>query len=542
MFKVGLVDNVNTDMVHAILRVGSITFMIGYVAVGLAVGFAGPETKWLFIPGALSLVFSIGFLVAVRMGDAGKGWRHWLVMAHDYAAITLAMVVGGAEESIFFTFAICAIVGHGLRYGVASLWGATIMAVTSIALTTLFNSYWRGNPFLGLTLGSTAILMPVYVHTLLKRLQEAYKAEREASLSKSRFLAQASHDLRQPIHAISLFTACLREAGLDSDEVKMVENIDRSLVSVSRLFKSLLDVSTLDSGKVIPNLEIVSIADVIDDVVRTNGELAQRAGCQLKVVQRSDHIRTDRGLLTTILQNLVSNAIKYAPGSAILIGCRRRGSSISIEVCDQGPGISEEHQKMIFDEFYQIRERGDRDVDGVGLGLPIVRRLAKLLRLDVSLHSVVHRGTRVQVKGLQIVDRPSRPTTRVAQVTPSVIAGLRILLVEDDHDVMVATASLLRKWGCDVQAELSIPTMTECDLLITDYDLGGKQTGTDCIERVRAQSGWPVPAIILTGHDVGRVREELPDQTVPVLSKPVRPTELRSVVVSMAMEAAEIAD
>lgn len=389
-----------------------------------------------------------------------------------------------------------------------------------------------------LTLVATTVMVPAYIYVLLGRLRKAYDAAQDASLSKSRFLAQASHDLRQPIHAISLFTACLRDASLQPKELQMVENIDRSLQSVSRLFKSLLDISTLDSGRVTPKYEKIAIAEVIDDVVRQNYETAQLSGVDLRVVKCSATVEIDRALLTTMVQNIVNNAVKYAAGREILIGCRRRQGRLAVLVYDRGPGISPEHQGKVFEEFYQIRERGDKDVEGVGLGLPIVRRLGRLLDVDVSLYSVPGKGTCVSLGNLPIVHKQAAVAARSVAGQPAVVSGLRVLLVEDDEAVLVATANLLRKWGCEVQAEESIPSQVQpFDLLITDFDLGNGMTGTECIHAMRQLAGHDVPVVVMSGHDEARVRDDLGSPKIPILSKPVRPAELRSVVMANSLKA-----
>ncbi len=490
-----------------------------------------------YVPYSLGLIYWIGR----QPGD--KPLRRILTMGMDYTAMTLTFSVGSASIMPLFAILIWVTVGNGLRFGTSYLVGSTALALLAIAIGAVMNDYLHGQPHLVAAMVATTLVVPGYVYILQDRLQRAYKAAQEANLSKSRFLAQASHDLRQPIHAISLFTACLREAGLKSRELQMVDNIDRSLQSVSRLFKSLLDVSTLDSGKVAPKWEVVSVGEILEDVLRQNAESAQRSGGVLRCVACRRYVRIDRGLLTTMLQNIVNNAVKYAPGSDILIGCRRSGDALAIDVYDRGPGIDEAHQANIFEEFYQIRQRGDRDVEGVGLGLPIVRRLATLLGLQVTLHSHVGRGTRVRIDGLRLIERePSNAhgaNLPVSQAYSS-IRGLRVLLVEDDAAVLAATASLLERWGCRVQAELAIPkTVGHCDLIVTDYDLGGGVTGIECITAIRRQLGWRVPAVVMSGHDAGRLHEDLDDAKIPILSKPVQPTELRSVISAETLDMAE---
>lgn len=486
--------------------------------------------------------YSFGLIYWISRQPGNKPLRRALTMGMDYTAMALTFSVGSASVMPLFAVLIWVTVGNGLRFGTPYLAGSTALALLVLIISAFTNDYLRMEPHLVATLAATTLVVPGYIYILQDRLQRAYKAEQEASLSKSRFLAQASHDLRQPIHAISLFTACLRDAGLQPKELQMVDNIDRSLQSVSRLFKSLLDVSTLDSGKVVPKWEIIEANEILEDVVRQNAEAAQRSGGQIRYVGSRDLIRIDRGLLTTMLQNIVNNAVKYAPGSDILIGCRRSGASLAIEIYDQGPGIDIMHQARVFEEFYQVRQRGDRDVEGVGLGLPIVQRLATLLGLHVVLRSRVGFGTQIRIEGLHLAGRERERLRQPQGAAPqqrgySGLAGLQVLLIEDDAAVLSATANLLRRWGCEVQAELAIPGgIAPCDLLVTDYDLGGGVTGTECIEAVRARLGWHVPAVIMSGHDAARLRDDLDDPDIPILSKPVQPAELRSVLSAKALD------
>jgi signal transduction histidine kinase/CheY-like chemotaxis protein len=531
----------DTERSQAIVRV-IVVAVLGIYILPMAASQETPtEADWLFVIYAFYIPFSFLILGWIVRRPGVNHWRRALTVSHDYGSMTVGMIVGGAALVPVFAILLWVTVGNGLRYGGQYLRISTGMALLSVGAVTYFNEYWRANPYMVLTLLCTALLVPMYIYVLLARLHRAYEAAQEASLSKSRFLAQASHDLRQPIHAISLFTACLREAGLRPNELQMVDNIDRSLASVSGLFKSLLDVSTLDSGRMVAKIEPVRICEVIEDVVRQNSEVAQRQGVQLLVVKSKAVVEVDRTLLTTILQNVVSNALKYAPHGRLLIGCRRRNGTLALEVHDEGPGISDEHIPHVFDEFYRVKERGDRDVEGVGLGLPIVRRLARLMDLEASLLSKIGTGTCVVISGLRVKSQTGIPALKPAARLSAPAEGLRVLLVEDDEAVLLATASLLERWGCLVQAELAIPInpdLAQCDLLITDFDLGNKTTGTDCIARVREFNGWKVPAVIMSGHGDARIREEVDDPDIPIMSKPVRPAELRSVLLLTSLQTA----
>jgi signal transduction histidine kinase/CheY-like chemotaxis protein len=462
--------------------------------------------------------------------------RRLLSMALDYSAITFAMSVGGEALLPVYSALLWVTVGNGVRFGPRYLVIATGFALISLAVTTYWSAFWQDNFYVVLTLVLTTLLVPAYIHRLLTRVHGAYQAAMEANLAKSRFLAQASHDLRQPIHAISLFTACLRDAGLDREGRQMVENIERSLQSVSSLFRSLLDVSTLDSGKVAPIMEAIPVGKLIEDNVRQNAQAAEWARVTLRFVSSSCYVRADAALLSTMIQNIVNNALKYAAGRPVLIGCRRSRGRLRIEIHDQGGGIREEYLPRVFDEFYRVRERGDKDVEGVGLGLSIVRRLAELMGLSVSIHSGPDKGTTVVIAGLEIMPAPAVSTRSAVARPSSVIAGMRILLVEDDEEVLLATSTLLRKWGCVVHARTTPPVeRTDYEILLTDYDLGEGKTGADCIAQVRRLNEHPVSAVIMTGHNEQRVRAELDDKTIPILAKPVRPAELRSILNARAL-------
>lgn len=471
-----------------------------------------------------------------------KPWRRVLGMGGDYSSMTLAMVAGGAYTVVVYATLLWVTVGNGIRFGGKYLLAATLCALLALTLATIFNDYWQSEPSMVIALYMTTLMVPAYIFVLLKRLQVLHEAAVEANIAKSRFLAQASHDLRQPIHAISLFISCLRDAGLGREERQMVESIDRSLHSVARLFRSLLDISTLDSGKVEPSVAPVAVGGLLTDLGHQNAQAAEWANVQLTVMPCNCYVMTDDVLLTTMIQNVVTNALKYAPDGRVLVGCRRQGNKLAIEIHDSGPGIAEEHQARVFDEFYQVRERGDRDIEGVGLGLPIVRRMAGLLGLSVTLRSTPGKGTAIIIGGLAVVDPPRMSWRRrpAAAVPSTATHGLRVLLVEDDAEVLHATAALLGRWGCIVQAETAPPgTPGAWDVVVTDFDLGGKRTGSDCIALVRRMARQHIPAIVLTGHDEGRVRAELQDGNIPVLSKPVRPAELRSVLSSVVVAAAK---
>jgi CheY-like chemotaxis protein/anti-sigma regulatory factor (Ser/Thr protein kinase) len=268
---------------------------------------------------------------------------------------------------------------------------------------------------------------------------------------------------------------------------------------------------------------------LLQDVVKQNTEAARWAGVELRLRACPYWVNVNPGMLTTMVQNLLSNALKYAPGQPVLIGVRRQGKGLAVVIYDKGRGIASEHLPEVFKEFYRVRHVRDKDVEGLGLGLSIVKRISQLLNVDIHIRSTVGQGTKVAISGLeQAAPRASAPRVSGARDR---LNGLRVCLVEDDANVLMATSALLEKWGCDVQGHSDGEGLSsDCDIVIADFDLGTKVSGAECIAAIRAQRGWEVPALVITGHDIERIRQSLQNMNVSVLAKPVRPPELRAVL------------
>lgn len=490
--------------------------------------------------------FAILFLTAaatllwhVRRRPGVYPLRRLYAMFQDYSSIGFAMIMGGEYMLPIYGLLLWVTVGYGMRYGPRYLALATSLALATLAVTAYLTPYWRAHPYMTFTLALTAVIVPIYASVLLQRSQKAHQAAETVTLAKSRFLAQASHDLRQPIHSISLFTACLRDMELTKEAQDMVDNIDKSLSSVTHLFRSILDSYTLSSGKVVPRPRKVSVQDLLEGIVQRNLESARWAGVTLRMRTAHHHVIADRELLSTVVQNFISNAIKYGPNRPVLIAARRRRGKLAIEVYDQGRGIESKHLPHLFEEFYRVRQVRDKDVEGVGLGLPIAKRISELMGLAISITSRIGRGTVAAIEGLTLTDPPQM--AEVPQSDPAVagpLHGLRILLIEDNEGALLATAALLKKWCCEVQTATGVPTgKIDCDLVVSDYDLGTDFSGADCIAQIRESAGCMIPAVLITGHDQDAVRQEIGDIDIPVLAKPIKPAELRSMLASLKLTA-----
>jgi len=340
-------------------------------------------------------------------------------------------------------------------------------------------------------------------------LQRTSSELAEAQEEKSRFLAQASHDLRQPIHAIGLFVEYLHGMRMGRDGREVLHNIDRSVESLTRLCRSLLDLSALDVGRVKPEIGPVSLGEVMGEVVRQANEAARARNITIRFRPSRRWVRSDPTLLHTMVQNLVSNAIKYAPGAQLLVGVRRRNGMLSIVVADTGPGIARKDRHRIFKEFVQIETPDTVEADGL--------------------------GSAFSIDGL--AETSPAPTSRRQAPTGQVrlLEGLRILVVDDDRAVRDSTVQLLTRWGCVVRATDRLTHMTrsgEFDFVLTDQELAGEEDGLSIIRSIRTSSARPVAAAIITGGRTDLVAGECVQEGIAVLAKPVRPTQLRSVLLS----------
>ncbi|RFP91118.1 response regulator [Rhodobacteraceae bacterium 63075] len=367
-------------------------------------------------------------------------------------------------------------------------------------------------------------------------LDQARHAAEDANRAKSSFLAQASHDLRQPVHAIGLFTASMKETSLEEDQRDMVNSIEKSVESLTHLFGSLLDIFRLEVGGVTPRAAPADLGDLVARLVDQNRDAARRRGCRLRAVGSAAWVHTDAGLLATMVQNILSNAFKYAPGSQVLIGPRRSGGRLGLQICDTGPGIDPSQAEAVFEEYYRLDASSAPEVEGMGLGLAIVRRLGDLLDLDVRLSSIPGKGTSVTIFGLDQVDPAEAERVSPARAHP--LSGRRICLIDSDPVIRAATVRLLERWGCLVEVHDAPPSQAQaCDIILTDIPAQGEIGGSELIHVLRDRAGWDIPVAVLTGHSVAEAGPVAARLDAPVLHKPVSPAKLRATLTSLCLNA-----
>jgi signal transduction histidine kinase/CheY-like chemotaxis protein len=366
-----------------------------------------------------------------------------------------------------------------------------------------------------------------------------------ANAAKSRFLAMASHDLRQPLHALGLFVAQLRTPLKSGERTKTIERIDATRKEMNEMFNSLLDISRLDAGILTPEIAEFPIARLLQKIETTFDQATREKGLRLRVRRSDAWVRSDAMLLERILLNLVSNAVRYTLRGGIVVGCRRRGEMLRIEVWDSGPGIPEDQKQNIFGEFFQLTTPERNRYGGLGLGLAIVERLRLLLNHQIDLASTVGRGSRFAIL-VPMADECVTSTEPVDPPHPAAFAveGKVILVIADAPTVQEGTGGLLGKWGYSVLTagshEAALIRLAECqqrpDLIISDYHLASGKTGIRAIEQINAAFGSSIPAILISGDTAAEPLRDAKDRGYFLLHKPVDPMRLRAVMHELLME------
>ena len=370
-------------------------------------------------------------------------------------------------------------------------------------------------------------------------LEAAHRDAEQANVAKTRFLAAASHDLRQPIHALGLLFATLADRVRDDETAPLLEQIDGAIDAVDSMLNSLLDISKLDAGVVRPVVGPVDLGALLQRLANDHQPVAEATGNVVRVRPSRLIVVSDRAMLQRILDNFVSNALRYTRGGRVLVGARRRGDAVRIEVYDTGPGIPAESLEDIFLEFHQLGNPERDRQKGLGLGLAIVRRLADLLGQAVDVRSEVGRGSRFSVTVPLAAQRPaSRLQAAAAAALGADLQGRRVLVLDDDVAVLEAMRRLLERWGCEVVAattpEEAVAGVASGavppDLLIVDYRLRHHASGIETIGQLRERAGSAIPALIITGDTAPDRLREAQESGYPLLHKPVKPAQLRSVM------------
>ncbi len=388
----------------------------------------------------------------------------------------------------------------------------------------------------------------------VQELEQSRADAEAANLGKTRFLAAASHDLLQPLHAARLFTAALSEREPDN---ALVSKIDHGLGAVEALLDTLLDISKLDAGAVKPEVRPVALGPLLESLVLAFAPVAAKHGVALKMVPTAATVSTDPALLRRVLQNFVANAIRYArpdrDDRRVLIGARRRGDTIRICVWDNGPGIPDDKHSVIFHEFARLERGGDASERGLGLGLAIVERIARMLDNPIHLRSTPGRGSMFAITVPRAAVEPQQPAlpAPLPVFPPGSLDDAFMLCIENEAGVREAMTTLLEGWSCKVAAVDSVEAARHAvaaagrspDVILADLHLEeGMPDGLEAIALLRRDWGQRLPAILITADRSQEMRQRAAAMGVDVLHKPVKPAALRALVSQRRRPAGALAE
>ena len=496
------------------------TEVAGLASMVIILGVAGVDFGWMLLrPGTNHL-------------------RRRIKVVTDMGAVAVIMCIAGETAAPMYAIFPWVVVGNGFRFGRWYLHYSQIVGIAGFTTVMLVSGFWRNHPYVGIALILVLLGIPWYaaalisrLHSASQRLQEARGEAEAANVAKTKFLAAASHDLRQPMQALSMYASVLEQRVSDPDAARVVQGVQLSCRTLEQLFDSLLDISKIESGVIRPNAVDFPLMPVIEQVLAAERPIALHKGLQLRMVRCSASVHSDPALLERVLKNLVTNAIRYTECGKIVVGCRRVGADrLRLEVLDSGIGIATHEQQRIFDEYYQV---AGINAQGLGLGLPIVKSLCELLGHTLSVRSAVGRGSAFAI---ELPLAPDAPAPASASQVPSVsLAGANIVVVDDDAEVRRSMRLLLESWGCSVVYGATLAEVQEKlralrlkpQALIVDYRLAEPMTGMQVIEALRREFDAALPALIITGTpNLALLRERA--GSIPFALKPIPPGKLRA--------------
>jgi Na+/proline symporter/signal transduction histidine kinase/CheY-like chemotaxis protein len=374
--------------------------------------------------------------------------------------------------------------------------------------------------------------------TLEQRVAERSQAAEQAQQSRTRFLAAISHDVLQPLNAARLFASALREHQANNPEQRrLVERVDASLRAAEELLDGLLDVSRLDGGGLQPKYSVFDARTLVDELVSQYAPVAAGRGLKLRVHGSSTWVHSDRRLLRRVLQNFIANALRYTRSGRIVLALRQRQGMVWLQVWDTGPGIPDAHMQQIFTEFHRYQQSFDWGEQGLGLGLSICQRIARLLDHRLAAQSQVGHGSMFAI-GLERVAAPEvrrviAPVISSGLPAGESLAGMRVLCVDNDHEILDGMRALLARWQVTVIAATTVDQAVAClaeepDVLLVDYHLHDRLDGLQTLGLLRQSSERVLPGALLTADGRDELKKAAREQGWRLLTKPVKPASLRA--------------
>ena len=367
-----------------------------------------------------------------------------------------------------------------------------------------------------------------------------------ANRFKTRFFTAVGHDLLQPLHAARLSLSALSESSQAPQQQRLIAQVDHALSTIEELLGTILDLSKLEAGAVRPSVQVLQLADLFRGVAVDLEPIARSKNLALKMRPTSALVMSDALMLKRILQNLLANSVQYTEQGGVLLAARRRGDTIRIEVWDTGPGIAASEQKKIFEEFHRGAAAERSHAGGFGIGLAIILRMADALGHKIDLCSRPGRGTRFSIvvpraEDGRLVAPLSREKSKAALQAYG-LTGIRAMVVDNDPSVLEGMRSLLGRWGCEarfaadatgVEELLAAEPSFRPDVVLADYHLANGDSGLRVVEFIRATHGKDIAAIIITADRSSDTADKAMKVGCEVLRKPIKPAELRALVLHL---------
>lgn len=384
------------------------------------------------------------------------------------------------------------------------------------------------------------------LETALQAEQDAKRLADEANATKTRFVAAASHDLLQPLNAARLFASTLEERSTDPEVVEIAGRIDSSMRAAEEVLDDMLDIARLESGAMRADVTDFAVAEAFEHLGRQFAPLAERRGLRLRFTKARYRVKSDRVLLRRVLQNLIANALRYTQRGGVLVACRRRGARVELQVWDTGPGIAEQHQRAIFEEFRGLDRPSPWGEKGLGLGLSICDRIARLLGLELGVRSTPGRGS------VFTVSVPLSTTTACAPVsgpaspdapTAASLVGLTVLCIDNEPEILAGMDALMSRWGLRVLTAADAAQAREAaarqtpDIVLADYRLGdGEIDGLELLTWLRSSGIAAAPGALITADHSAALALQAKAIGYAVLRKPVKPAALRALLGALAAQ------
>jgi two-component system, sensor histidine kinase len=393
------------------------------------------------------------------------------------------------------------------------------------------------------------VTLRIEKESLADSLRHQKDLAEQANFEKSQFLASASHDLRQPVHALGLFVGALRGVAMPEEGIRLLDQVEASVIALDDLFSALLDISRLDAGIVQVRRQCFPVQPLLERIVRDYVPEAAGKSVALVLHPCSLVVDTDPVILERILRNLIANAVRYTDCGRVVVGCRRAGTSLRVEIWDTGRGIAPDQRERIFREFVQLGNPERDRAKGLGLGLAIVRRLTEVLQCTLTLDSRLGRGSCFAITLPRATSLIPEEPASVAPPSGALKRGF-VLVIDDEAAIQQAMYSLLTNWGHGVltapSGDAMLAHVADCptrpDLIISDYRLRGGETGVEVIRRLRGEYNDEIPALLITGETALDRLREARESGFLILHKPVSNSRLRAAIGNLIGSNVEPAD